>query len=156
MALWQTIANTELEDRMGRLFDRALSSRLGHMWPAFGSEDFLRAGDDHPMDVAETPTEYKICADAPGMDPSDIDVKFSNNKLTISGQRKEEARQEDDGGRWVKVERKERSFTRSFVLPKNADPDKIAARLDKGVLTVSVAKREVVDEGAKKIEVTVG
>ena len=60
------------------------------------------------------------------------------------------------GGRWVKVERKERSFTRSFVLPKNADPDKIAARLEKGVLTVSVAKREVVDEGAKKIEVTMG
>ena len=54
------------------------------------------------------------------------------------------------------MERKERSFTRSFVLPKNADPDKIAARLEKGVLTVSVAKREVVDEGAKKIEVTMG
>ncbi|CAD7699232.1 unnamed protein product [Ostreobium quekettii] len=156
MALWHPFADSDLEDRMGRMFDRALSSRLGHVWPALESDDFLHAGGDHPMDVAESPTEYRICADAPGMDPADIDVKFKDNKLTISGERKEEARQEGDDGRWVKVERKERSFTRSFVLPKNADPDKIAARLDRGVLTVSVAKREVADEGAKKIEVTTG
>lgn len=105
------------------------------------------------MDLIENSKEFKIKADAPGMDPSDIDIRVKDNTLTINGEKKDEIRETDASGEVIKLERAQRSFTRSFVLPRNADPEKISAALEKGVLEVNIAKKEAVDEGVRRIEV---
>ena len=93
-----------------------------------------------PADVIETEQGFEVSVDLPGHDPKSIDVKLENQTLTVSSQRKPEARSEKD--LWVRSERPTGSFTRSFVLPSNVDSSKVEARYENGVLTVFLPKRE--------------
>ncbi|HVK85621.1 MAG TPA: Hsp20 family protein, partial [Kofleriaceae bacterium] len=58
---------------------------------------------------------------------------------TVSGRRSAEERK--DGESYSIYERQFGSFTRSFQLPELADGDKIAAKLESGVLTLTVGKK---------------
>lgn len=93
----------------------------------------------HPMDVVETPTNYELHADAPGMNPDEIKVEIDQKTLLISGEHKEVKRHEENGRVW-RQERTFRKFNRSFTLPEDAKPDEISASLDAGVLKVVVPK----------------
>ena len=125
MSLWQPFRDSgsffdAMDDRMERMFDRVFDRRLSDGgWPALPTGGFRHVHGSHPMDLVENDKEYKIRADAPGMDPSDIDVKVKDNTLTISGERKDEKRETDPSGEVIKLERSQCAFTRSFVLPQN-------------------------------------
>lgn len=103
------------------------------------------------MDVVEKEKAYEIRADAPGLDTDNVTVEVKDRRLFISGERNEET--EEVGSAFVKQERKQQSFSRSFLLPEDADIEAVDAKLDKGVLTVSIAKLEKSQAGPKKIEV---
>jgi HSP20 family protein len=92
------------------------------------------------MDLAENADAYVLRADLPGLTPDDVKIEFENRVLTISGERKDEQRSEDNG--WVRVERSFGSFRRSLTVPAGVDPDAITAAFDNGVLTVTVPKPE--------------
>ncbi|KAK3022256.1 hypothetical protein RJ639_047806, partial [Escallonia herrerae] len=62
------------------------------------------------------------------------------NILQISGERTKE--QEDKNDKWHRVERRRGSFVRRFRLPDNANVEEVKCRLDNGVLTVEVPKKE--------------
>lgn len=62
--------------------------------------------------------------------------------LTLTGQRKLAQEHKDASGKVWRSERSSYSFTRSFTLPDTANPEAISAAMDRGVLTVTVAKRE--------------
>src|SRR5215204_3651769 len=49
-----------------------------------------------PVDVRETPDAFLFRADLPGVKEEDIDVSLTGNRLTITGHRQEEARNEAD------------------------------------------------------------
>jgi HSP20 family protein len=104
------------------------------------------------MEVRETKDSYLICADLPGLREEDLQVDVSGNRLTISGKREEEQRDENE--RYWAYERSYGSFTRSFVLPEGVSPDHIDARLDSGVLEVRIPKAK--GEEAKRIPVKGG
>lgn len=101
------------------------------------------------IEVKETSNEYKICVDVPGMKEEDVDIALSGNRLTISGKREEERREE--GEQLYVVERSYGSFSRSFTLPPGADLDNVKADLREGVLRVDIPKRTV--ESARRIAV---
>ena len=114
-------------------------------------EDFLRplAGWGGRMgnllqaphaDVVERENEIRVTVELPGMEAGDIDVNLENNLLTISGEKKEERQEERDT--WHLSERRYGKFTRSFVLPRDVEPDGIQARVDNGVLSVTIPKSE--------------
>lgn len=130
----------QLERSLDRAFERALGGRdnnLAMVMAPFTSGSAV----GHPMDIVETEGAFKVRADAPGFNPSDISVEMNEGTLTISGRRKEEKVQEHEG----KVVRRERhlaQFTRSFTLPDNIKEDGITADLEQGVLTVTVPKTE--------------
>jgi HSP20 family protein len=100
--------------------------------------DLLRAPH---TDVMETDREIRVTAEMPGLRPEDISIELENNVLTISGEKKEE-RREGDEGRWHLSERRYGRFSRSFVLPRDVEQDQIQARCDNGVLEVTVPKSE--------------
>ena len=91
------------------------------------------------FDVKETADAYVLAADLPGLDEKDLDVNVHNGVLTVSGARNSEDKK--DGERYSIVERRFGSFARSFALPDLADDDKIEAKLDRGVLTLTIGKR---------------
>lgn len=116
-------------------------------------------------DVLETEDEVSVVAELPGMNPEDIDVSLENNVLTISGEKKEERKSGEENGTYHLSERRWGRFTRSFVLPREVDQDRIEANFDNGVLRVSIPKSEKArrrridikgDGGSKRIEARSG
>ena len=91
------------------------------------------------IEVKETNDAYVVTADLPGVKEQEIEVNITGNRLTLSGKREEEARDESD--RYFTYERTYGSFSRSFVLPEGADMEQVKADLKDGVLNVTVPKK---------------
>ena len=82
---------------------------------------------------------FVLKADVPGVAESDIDIAVHNNILTISGTRNAEERKEGDS--FALYERQYGSFSRSFSLPDTADGERVEAKLESGVLTLTIWKK---------------
>ena len=93
------------------------------------------------FEVKETTTAFVLRADLPGVAEADLDIAVHNNVLTVSGSRSAEERKEDEN--FALYERQFGSFSRSFALPDTADCERIDAKLAEGVLTLSIAKKEL-------------
>lgn len=105
-------------------------------------------------DIEETDKEYIIKADVPGMSRDNIKLQLLENMLTISGERKEETKQEGkDGAKPALYERKYGKFVRSFALPNNVNAEGITASCKDGVLSVVVPKMEEQVPTAKEIAI---
>ena len=91
------------------------------------------------FEVKETSEGYELNADIAGVKQDDIDISLHNNVLTVSGSRVAPERKEGDT--YFVRERQYGSFTRSFALPDEANPELVAARLSDGVLSVTIAKK---------------
>lgn len=90
------------------------------------------------VDMTESDTQIKVRAELPGIDPQDVDVSVSEDRLVISGEKKSAAESTGDG--WTHRESHYGSFSRAIPLPEAVDPTKVTARYDKGVLTVELTK----------------
>jgi HSP20 family protein len=91
------------------------------------------------FEVKETKDAYVFHADMPGIEEKDIDISLTGNRLTVSGKREAEQRQESDT--YYAYERSYGSFARAFTLPEGIDIDHADAELKNGVLTISIAKK---------------
>ena len=92
-----------------------------------------------PFEVKETNEAFVVKADVPGVAESDLDIAVHNNILTISGVRQAEDRKE--GETFALYERQYGSFSRSFSLPDTADGERVEAKLDSGVLFLTIWKK---------------
>ena len=92
-----------------------------------------------PFEVKETNDAFVLKADLPGVADNDLDIAIHNNVLTVSGSRHAEERKEGEG--YALYERQFGSFSRSFSLPDMADSERIEAKLDRGVLTLTIGKK---------------
>lgn len=101
------------------------------------------------VDIVENEDNFLIEADVPGVDPKDIEVSMENGVLTLKGERESETKEEKEG--YSRVERSHGSFYRRFSLPETADAENISASSKKGVLKITVGKKET----AKPKKVTV-
>ncbi|MHA6246645.1 Hsp20/alpha crystallin family protein [Pontibacter sp. CAU 1760] len=92
------------------------------------------------VDACETEKGYELQLALPGVKAENIEIDFQEGKLTISGERKLERK--EDGRRYHMMETQYGAFSRSFYLPDKIDPDKISAHFEDGVLLVNVPKDE--------------
>lgn len=91
------------------------------------------------FEVKETREGYQFRADLPGIKEKDLEISMTGNRLTVSGHREAEKRDESD--RYYLYERSYGSFMRSFTLPEGIDTNKITAELKNGVLQMLVPRR---------------
>jgi HSP20 family protein len=91
------------------------------------------------FDVRETPDAYVFQADVPGIQEKDLDISLTGNRLTISGKRDVENRQQNEN--YHLYERSYGTFTRSFTLPDTADMNRANADMKDGVLTITLPKK---------------
>jgi len=123
---------TRFRDAMDRLFENFFGGEPGR--PSGG-------GAWSPdVDVSETEREIVVRAELPGLDPSNVEVTVQGDALVLSGEKKEE--REETSGPYRVSERRYGSFSRSVALPASADPEKIEADYDHGLLTVRIGKKE--------------
>lgn len=102
-----------------------------------------------PVDVSETDEEIVIRTEVPGIAARDLEITVTGNTLSISGRKeeKEETERED----FYRSERRFGAFRRVIELPESADPERISADSDNGVVTMRIAKKP--GQRAKRIEV---
>ena len=93
------------------------------------------------VDVREKDGRYLIEAELPGVSEKDLKLELKDGLLTLSTEKKEEKGEKDKDGTWIRRERREAFFQRSFELPEDADGEKVEAHFKDGLLTVELPKK---------------
>jgi HSP20 family protein len=114
-----------LQNRLNRFFD----------WGSDGMQIWSPA-----VDVFEKDGKMVIKAELPGLEKKDISVDFKDGVLTLKGERCSENEVKEES--YYRKEIASGSFTRSFALPADTDPEKITAEFANGLLTIEVPKPE--------------
>lgn len=104
-------------------------NRLGTNLPAMSCE------------ISEAEKAYLARFDMPGIQKENVKIEIDGNVLTVSAERREEI-PSDDSKKHVS-EIRYGSYSRSFTIPSAIDEEKIDAKFDNGVLTISLPKAEV-------------
>ena len=120
----------------GAVRQRITQPKKGGVFYEFGTLRTL----GHAVDIREDKDCFTITADLPGVNAKEIEVHAENGMLTIRGERDSRKKEEREG--YKRIERSYGSFFRRFTLPDTADTDKISAKADNGVLTVTIPKHE--------------
>jgi HSP20 family protein len=124
-------------------FDRYFESFFGDSPLAPASRVFNRLP---AVDIRETENAYALEMELPGYDEKDIKVNIDGASLSVESCAAEisplSAREEKKGeGTYILRERRQSSFSRSFKLPENADPEAVSAAFKNGILSLEIKKR---------------
>jgi HSP20 family protein len=103
------------------------------------------------VDIFETETELTFQVDAAGVNLEDIDVQLENGTMTLKGERK--LKKGDKVTGYHRIERTYGAFARSFTLPDTVDPEGVRADYANGLLTITLAKKELAKPRTIKVNV---
>jgi HSP20 family protein len=106
------------------------------------------------VEASETPDEFTVTAELPGIKMEDVTVECENGTLMIRGSKKEERKEVEADRKFHLWERSYGEFQRSFTFPSAIREDKIIAEYQNGVLTVHLPKTAEAKTRAKKIAIT--
>jgi HSP20 family protein len=116
-------------------------------------------GSNFPkIDVWNTTGRIDVIADIPGYKKEQVSIEFYNNTLTIKGKTRASSTERNhyENGNYVVSELKRSSFSRVITLPKGEYyPDKISAKIEDGVLTVSIPKKEIEENKPKSFNIEI-
>ena len=126
----------EMSDLFGRLFgDSNLVWPERTYWPA--------------INIAEKEDAVLVTAEVPGCKPEDIEISVHGNTMSISGEKKEKT--EEKKKDYYHMESRYGSFRRELILPAEVDAERIEAKCQEGVQTITLPKAEKAK--AKKIKI---
>ncbi len=117
--------------------------RHGRPWGEFSSSVM-----QPPVDIMETEDSIIVTAELPGIEKGDVDVQISQDTIEIKAEVK--AEETEEGEDYVRKERSYSSFYRELALPAEVVPDKATAKMNNGILEVSVPKIAQADQDKKK------
>ncbi|MFX1295038.1 MAG: Hsp20/alpha crystallin family protein [Promethearchaeota archaeon] len=101
------------------------------------------------LDIKEEETHYEIMAELPGYNKDEVNIEIKDDLLTISTEHKEEKEEEQEG--YIYMERLHKSFSRAFRIPKYIKSEDIKAKMENGLLTLTIPKKE--PKSPKKVEI---
>lgn len=117
------------------------------------------------VDIREDADHIYVEADLPGFRKEDINLSLEQGVLSISAERREEvtmpsrpgqqgqqAKEGQKEGDYLLRERRIERFNRSFTLPSNVNEQSVQAKLENGVLKITIDKRE--EAKPKRIQVS--
>ena len=134
-------------NEMDRLFDTFLREPFGTFdWPQWGVGDW-----SPPIDIAEDEKELTVRAELPGIDPKDLDVSVVDNRLLLTGEKRESSETKEKGV--YRSETRYGSFRSTLPLPEGVDTEHVDAQYANGVLTLHLPKTAPATQ--KRIEVKV-
>lgn len=90
------------------------------------------------LTINEHPEDYVLAFELPGIGKGDVDLHVENRSLTL---KTHATHQNPAGFKLVNVEFSHTNYATSVDLPETADPQTVSAKLENGVLTVTVKKR---------------
>ncbi len=97
------------------------------------------------LEVQNQEHAFLVRAEAPGFDVKDFDLQLTGNQLILRASKKAEEEKKENGYRAVRRQ----EFYRTVALPEGIDANKVEARYESGILTVTLPK--TAEGKAKKI-----
>ena len=131
----------DIQDEINRLLNSAMSK---------GTE----SGDlvwGPSVDISENENEIIVAAEVPGMKKEDISITIQDNVLTLKGEKKRESDVKEEN--YHRIERTFGIFERSFSLGSAIQTNRVTAKYENGVLTITMPKAE--EAKPKQIDIAV-
>ncbi len=133
-------------DEMDRMFEE-MRKGLRPGWYPFPGRGERRV----PVtDVKDLGDRYVIESELPGMTKDEVQIELYRDSIEIRAKKEEEKEEKGEG--YVRSERGYLSFYRRLPLPEDTDAEKIEARMEDGVLKVTIPKTLKIEE-KKKVEI---
>ena len=123
------------QSQMDRLFQDFFRDDLG-----FRARPGMRSdgGFVPELEITETPDEFRVTAELPGLTEDQVEVSLVDNVLTLKGEKHEQSEKQE--GELRHSERRYGSFERAVTLPSDVMGEKVEAKFAKGLLTVVLPK----------------
>ncbi len=133
---------------LDRFFDDLNGRSISDFW----GSDFVNIRPS--INVIENNDSFDIEVAAPGLEKEDFSIEIDKDRLTISAEKKSATEESDeDNGSFTRREFNYSSFKRSFYLSDEISQDDIAAKYDKGILNIRLAKKEQAKDVKKTISI---
>ena len=119
----------------------ALRREMDHLFEEFSSGGALRFWEraaEPAMEISDTAEAVVVKAQVPGVNKDDIHLTITENALTVKGEMKEEAKQDDKN--YHRREFRYGAFVRTIALPAPVQAEKATAQLKDGVLEITMPK----------------
>src|SRR5208283_3843184 len=120
-------------------------------------EDFMpmkKWGDGNvftpAIDIKEEENKLLVTTDLPGINKEDIEINLKEDMLEISAKTGKEKKTEEEG--YIRKEREYTHFYRAVRLPTSIKDEGGTAKIENGVLTITLPKMEL-EEPATKIQI---
>jgi HSP20 family protein len=139
----------EMERRIDEFFKKPFSL-FGPTWfPRMRMPEFEEMTPS--VDIFEEGHDVVLKAELPGMKKEDIEVKLTDDMITLSGEKKKEEKIEKKN--YHRLERSYGSFVRSFRLPAEVQTDQVKAQFKDGILEIRIPKTEEAKKKEKKVDI---
>lgn len=135
-------------ERLFEEFWKRPFSTFGSLLPRLRGETDVVAP---AVDIYEEGDDLVLKADLPGLNKEDIEVKVTDEFITISGEKKKEEKVEEKN--YYRYERSYGSFSRTFRLPVEVQTDKAKAKFENGVLEIRIPKTEEAKTKERKLQI---
>lgn len=126
---------SEFSRSLERLFDDGLSGFFGD------ARDVASSVRSPLLDVSETEHSYLVKLDLPGVTKDAVKITIDGRQVSVAAEQQPDA-QKMEGERVLYRERPVSRFSRSFSLPEEISQSDSNAKMDNGVLTLTLAKRQ--------------
>ena len=93
-------------------------------------------------DVTEHDDHYEIAIDLPGFKKEDVTIDLENGYLTVGAAKGVDKDENDKEGKLIRQERYSGAMQRSFYVGENVTEEDIKAKMEHGVLTLTIPKKE--------------
>ena len=141
----------KVNNPVSKTFDGFFNDLLNDFPTTFGKTFREDVFGFPPVNIVEKANAYQLQVSAPGMDKADFNVKLDGNLLTVSTEKKEEAK--DESAKTIRKEFSYKAFKRSFTLDEKVNSANISAKYENGILHIEIPKNEVQKEVSKEITI---
>jgi HSP20 family protein len=140
-----------MEDQFGRMVETMFEDFFAPAAQAAAMSRWPEEGTSSPrLNVTEDEKSFQVQAEMPGVKKEDVKVSIDRQRVTIEAETRQE-QEKREGENLVYAERTARKFMRSFMLPTEVDDAGADARLEDGVLSLSLPKKQA--GGAKRLTI---
>lgn len=131
-----------MDDQFGRLVENMFEEMFAPFTQGGALSQWSAEGTVSPrLNVSETDKAFEVQAEMPGVKKEDVKVAIEHQRVTIEGESKRE-REQREGENNLYTERSASKFMRSFVLPVEVDEAGAEARMENGVLSLTLPKKQ--------------
>ncbi len=129
--------------QLARLQSRLIDDTIDRLFGCAADTENVAARSP-ALDVVEAPSSYTVKLEVPGVSKDDIKVSVEGRQVSVQAQ-SQTSEDKQDGEqikeRIIYRERTATRYSRSFTLPLEVDQAGTVAKLEHGVLTLTLPKR---------------